>query len=58
MTTNPKKEEATPPESPAPVTSIQKPPAFSLDRFRASARLRSPASTISSMSCRTVVLAK
>jgi hypothetical protein len=37
MVTNPKKE-ATPPEAeqsaPAPVTSIQKPPAFSLDKFK------------------------
>jgi hypothetical protein len=31
--TDPKKE-ATPPESPAPVTSIQKPAGFSLDRFK------------------------
>jgi hypothetical protein len=28
------KKEATSPETPAPVTSIQKPPAFSLDRFK------------------------
>jgi hypothetical protein len=33
MSIDPKKE-ATPPETPAPVTSIQKPPAFSLDRFK------------------------
>ena len=33
MVTDPKKE-ATPPESPAPVDSVPKPPAFSLDRFK------------------------